>query len=83
MDFLNKLGIKDKNFGASTGTKWFETKDQGELKIYSPTDGKYIAYQYIRHHLKIMKKSLKKDMNPLRATGEKFRLPKEVKLSDK
>src|ERR1039458_5925993 len=46
MDFLKKLGIKDKNFGASTGTKWFETKDQGELKIYSPTDGKYIASVY-------------------------------------
>jgi aldehyde dehydrogenase (NAD+) len=47
MEFLKKLGIKDKNFGASTGTKWFETKDQGELKIYSPTDGKFIASVYL------------------------------------
>ena len=43
MEFLSKLGIKEKNFGASSGTKWFESKDQGELKIYSPTNGKYIA----------------------------------------
>lgn len=43
MEFLQKLGIKEINFGASTGTKWIENKDQGELKIYSPTDGKYIA----------------------------------------
>ncbi|MCL5029720.1 MAG: aldehyde dehydrogenase family protein [Bacteroidetes bacterium] len=43
MEFLQKLGIKEINFGASTGSKWIETKDQGELKIYSPTDGKYIA----------------------------------------
>ena len=46
MEFLKKLGIKDHNFGASTGTKWFKTKDQGELEIYSPADGKYIASVY-------------------------------------
>jgi aldehyde dehydrogenase (NAD+) len=46
MEFLNKLGIKDHNFGASTGTKWLQTKDQGELNIYSPTDGKLIASVY-------------------------------------
>jgi aldehyde dehydrogenase (NAD+) len=43
MDFLKTLGIKDKNFGSSTGLKWNETKDQGELKIYSPVTGEYIA----------------------------------------
>jgi aldehyde dehydrogenase (NAD+) len=47
MEFLKKLGIKDHNFGASTGTKWFQTKDQGELKIYSPADGKFIASVYL------------------------------------
>ena len=46
MEFLQKLGIKEKNFGSSTGTKWNGTTDHGELKIYSPTDGKYIASVY-------------------------------------
>jgi len=46
MEFLKKLGIKEKNFGSSTGTKWNETTDQGELNIYSPTDGKFIASVY-------------------------------------
>ncbi len=46
MEFLKTLGIKEKNFGASTGLKWFETTDQGELKIYSPADGKFIASVY-------------------------------------
>ena len=34
MEFLKTLGIKEKNFGSSTGRKWNETTDQGELKIY-------------------------------------------------
>jgi len=46
MDFLKILGIKEKNFGSSTGTKWNKTKNQGELKIYSPVNGKYIASVY-------------------------------------
>ena len=46
MDFLKILGIKDKNFGSSTGLTWRETKDQGELKIYSPATGEYIASVY-------------------------------------
>jgi aldehyde dehydrogenase (NAD+) len=46
MEFLKKLGINDHNFGASTGTNWLQTKDQGELNIYSPTDGKLIASVY-------------------------------------
>ena len=46
MDFLKELGIKDKNFAASTGTKWNKTSNQGELKIYSPTNGKLIASVY-------------------------------------
>ena len=43
MDFLEKLGVKEKNYGACTGLNWIETKSEGELKIVSPTDGKYIA----------------------------------------
>ena len=46
MEFLEKLSIKDKNFGSSTGLEWNETTDHGELKIYSPTNGKYIASVY-------------------------------------
>jgi aldehyde dehydrogenase (NAD+) len=46
MKFLNELGLKEKNFGSSTGLKWNETTDQGELKIYSPVDGEYIASVY-------------------------------------
>ncbi len=46
MEFLKALGIKEKNFGASTGTKWNETNNQGELKIYSPATGEFIASVY-------------------------------------
>ena len=46
MDFLKTLGIKDKNYGSSTGLKWNETTDQGELKIHSPATGEYIATVY-------------------------------------
>lgn len=46
MDFLKELGIKEKNFGSSTGTKWNETTTEGELKIHSPVDGKLIATVY-------------------------------------
>lgn len=47
MDFLQELGIKEKNFGASTGTEWLSTTDQGELAIVSPVDGKQIASVYL------------------------------------
>ena len=47
MDFLQELGIKEKNFGASTGLKWNTTTDQGELNIVSPVDGKHIASVYL------------------------------------
>lgn len=46
MDILNKLGIKEKNFGSSTGLEWNSTTDQGELNINSPVDGKLIASVY-------------------------------------
>ena len=47
MDFLKQLGIKDKNFGSSTGLKWNKTTDQGELKIHSPATGEFIASVYL------------------------------------
>jgi len=46
MDFLKTLGIKEENFGASTGLEWFETRDAGVLNIKSPADGKPIAKVY-------------------------------------
>jgi aldehyde dehydrogenase (NAD+) len=46
MDFIKKLGIKEKNFGSSTGTKWMQTSTEGELKIHSPATGKFIASVY-------------------------------------
>lgn len=46
MDFLKELGIKDKNFGASSGLNWLSTADQGELKISSPATGQYIGSVY-------------------------------------
>src|SRR5574338_44915 len=46
MDFLKNLGIKETNFGFSNSTKWNETTDQGELKIYSPATGELIASVY-------------------------------------
>jgi aldehyde dehydrogenase (NAD+) len=46
MDFLKELGIKGKNYGASTGIEWLATTDQGELNIVSPVDGKHIASVY-------------------------------------
>ncbi len=46
MELLKKLGIKKKNFGASTGLKWYGSEKGEELKIYSPIDGKYLASVY-------------------------------------
>lgn len=43
MEFLETLGIKEKNIGASTGLKWYGSEKNIELKIYSPINGKYIA----------------------------------------
>jgi aldehyde dehydrogenase (NAD+) len=43
MDFKKTLGIKEKNFGSSSGREWNKTTDQGELKIHSPATGEFIA----------------------------------------
>jgi len=43
---LEVLGIKEKNYGMSTGLEWSKTADQGELMIYSPTDARLIASVY-------------------------------------
>ncbi|MCF8241211.1 MAG: aldehyde dehydrogenase family protein [Melioribacteraceae bacterium] len=47
MEFLQELGIEEFNLGASTGTEWNSTNDQGELKVHSPVDGKLIATVYL------------------------------------
>jgi len=46
MEFLKILGIKEENFGASTGLIWNQTKDNGVINVVSPTDGKSIAKVY-------------------------------------
>jgi aldehyde dehydrogenase (NAD+) len=46
MDFLKELGIKDKNFGSSTGTVWNKTTTEGEIKIHSPATGEFIGSVY-------------------------------------
>jgi aldehyde dehydrogenase (NAD+) len=46
MDFLKELGIREENFGASTGLKWFTTTDKGIINVTSPADGKQIAKVY-------------------------------------
>ena len=43
---LEVLGIKEKNYGMSTGLEWGKTTDQSELTIHSPTDGRKIASVY-------------------------------------
>ncbi len=47
MEFLKELGIKDNNFGASTGLEWVGTTDQGTLEVVSPVDGRKIANVYL------------------------------------
>ncbi|ACN16918.1 NAD-dependent aldehyde dehydrogenase family protein [Desulforapulum autotrophicum HRM2] len=47
MKFLEKLGIKAKNQGSSTGLKWNSTCDQGEINVISPADGKLLASVYL------------------------------------
>ena len=46
MEFLKTLGIEEKNFGSCSGTVWNQTDNCGELKIYSPATGEYIASVY-------------------------------------
>ncbi len=46
-EFLKTLGIEEKNYGGSTGLEWTKTTDVGELNIYSPVDGKFIASVYM------------------------------------
>jgi aldehyde dehydrogenase (NAD+) len=47
MEILNELGIKEKNPGASTGTGWNTTRENGELAVISPVDGRLLATVYL------------------------------------
>ncbi|MBV1909295.1 MAG: aldehyde dehydrogenase family protein [Kangiellaceae bacterium] len=46
MNFLKLLGIKAQNYGASSGTEWLKTKDNGAFDIISPADGAAISSVY-------------------------------------
>ena len=46
LDFIEKLGIKEKNYCGSTGQNWIETSGDSQLNIYSPASGKLIASVY-------------------------------------
>ncbi len=66
---LKKLGIKEINSGATTGTKWFETTGK-IVESYSPADGKVIG--------KVQQAS-KEDFNKIVDTAEKtFKQWREV-----
>jgi aldehyde dehydrogenase (NAD+) len=46
IELLEKLGIKEKNYGSCSGLEWYETTIEGELNIFSPVDGELIASVY-------------------------------------
>ncbi len=43
MEFLKTLGIREVNYGASSGQEWFESTTGGEINVYSPATGEFIA----------------------------------------
>ncbi len=47
MEILNELGIQEKNQGASTGSDWNTTRENGELAVISPVDGRLLATVYL------------------------------------
>ncbi|ASP48847.1 L-piperidine-6-carboxylate dehydrogenase [Cognaticolwellia beringensis] len=46
MNFLKTLNINAINYGASTGTAWLKTEDNGQFDISTPADGSQIASVY-------------------------------------
>lgn len=46
MELLNTLHLKEKNSGASTGSKWWSSHKDGEIISYNPANGKAIASIY-------------------------------------
>ncbi len=47
MEIFNTLGIQTKNQGASTGSRWNTTTENGELEVISPVDGRVLASVYL------------------------------------
>ena len=47
MPILETLSLKKKNPGASTGTRWNTTRDNGEYRVVSPVDGTALASVYL------------------------------------
>lgn len=45
-ELLEKLGIKENNYGSCSGLEWNKTTTEGELKVFSPVDGEFIASVY-------------------------------------
>ncbi len=43
MDFMKDLGIKKRNSGVSTGTKWITPTSDDWLEVHSPIDGKKLG----------------------------------------
>ena len=43
MDILETLGIREKNPGASTGTRWLRSEGHDVLEVVSPIDGRRLA----------------------------------------
>ena len=42
-DFLDELGVKERNSGISTGTEFFDIGDREMLRSYSPIDSEFIG----------------------------------------
>ena len=47
MEILATLGIQEKNQGASTGRHWNGSRENGELAVLSPVDGRRLASVYL------------------------------------
>ena len=69
MDILNKLGIKDINFGGCSGPgNWTRGKNDGLTESFNPSNGQLIASVYNcseEEYLGIVKESHKSFLGPL------------------
>ena len=79
MDILNKLGIKDINFGGCSGPgNWTKGKNDGLTESFNPSNGQLIASVYNCSEEEYVK-LLKNHMNLL-LSGEKFLRQNAVNL---
>jgi aldehyde dehydrogenase (NAD+) len=46
MEFLNVLGIREINYGASSGQEWYTSTTAGVIDVHSPATGEFIAKVY-------------------------------------